>query len=51
MYNALKTTLLIFKKTLDPVPAPGLKGTIGGALKIIMGDIRCVHMLQRMASI
>jgi hypothetical protein len=34
-YNAVKLTLETFEKTLSSVPVPGLKGAIGGVLKIM----------------
>ena len=33
--NSVKLALEIFEKTLNSVPAPGLRGAIGGVLKII----------------
>ena len=33
--NSVKLALELFEKTLNSVPAPGLRGVIGGVLKII----------------
>jgi hypothetical protein len=33
--NSVKLALALFDKTLESVPAPGLKGVIGGVLKMI----------------
>ena len=33
--NSVKLSLELFEKTLNSVPAPGLRGVIGGVLKII----------------
>jgi hypothetical protein len=33
--NSVKFALALFEKTLESVPVPGLKGAVGGVLKII----------------
>ena len=34
-WPALKLALTVFEKTLDGVPIPGLKGSIGGILELV----------------
>jgi hypothetical protein len=44
-WPALRLALTVFEKTLDGVPIPGLKGSIGGFLELAKAAEVCVEQL------